>query len=114
MIRDKKAWEKRKKFFEKVPRRDWKKFDKTYNYNWYADRLKMANDLGFKYVSECTVNLYFKYMSYTKVAEKLGLSTPAIQRELTRLNIKLQPRGGYRPKDIRRGYHPRYWGDKVA
>lgn len=114
MIQDKKAWEKRKKFFKKIPDINFKKFDQSHKYNWYEERLEKANELGFKYISQCTVHLYFKYMSYKKVGEKLGMSDGAIQHELRKLGIKMQPRGGYRPKDLRHGRRPRYWNEKVA
>ena len=74
MIRDQRAYARRKKIFDAIGEKNWAKIDQRIKYKYRQDRLKKANEIGFKHISECTVKLYKKYWSYRKVSQKLGMS----------------------------------------
>lgn len=99
--RNQAALKKRLRHFEKIPKLDWENLDRSIVYYYRKDRKEKANQLGYRYISEATVKLYFKYMSYPKTAKALGMSEGAIVYELKRIGIKIQKPGGYRPGDRR-------------
>lgn len=74
----------------------WALMDQIHSYSYREDRKAMAQKLGYEYISECTVDLYYKLRSTKAVAEILGLSTTGIIYELKNLGVKLLGRGGPR------------------
>jgi len=99
--KDIEAFQNRMKFFKTTPSLDWKALDKKINYNFRADRLSVAKELGFQYISECTVKLYFREMSTQKVGDILSCSGEGIMSELERCGVPRQKHGGWRPGDHR-------------
>lgn len=62
--------------------------DKSYQYNFRSDRIKTAKRLGFSFISQATIELYFKYRSEAIVAKKLSVSRSVIARELNKFGVK--------------------------
>lgn len=99
--RDHKALKRRLDHFKQVPELNWWMLDQRRQFWYRNDRKKRANELGYKYISEATVKLYYKFMSYRKTSEILGLSSEGTLRELRSYGIKLQKKGGWRPGEKR-------------
>ena len=99
--KDIKAFQNRMEFFKTTPSLNWKALDKKINYHFRNDRLSVAKEMGFQYISECTVKLYFKHMSTHKVGRILGCSGEGIMSELQRCGVPRQKHGGFRPGDSR-------------
>jgi len=93
---------------------DYKKFDKEHHYHYRQDRLKAAQALGYKYISECTVSLYKEFKSMPKVAALVGVSADGISSEIRKLGIKRQGPGGFRPGDRRGTKRSAHKGDVTS
>ncbi len=77
----------------------YKEFDDSHRYGFKRDRLYLARRLGYTYISEATVELYYKYKSATIVGRVLGLTGQGVMFELHKMrkagiDIKIQMRGG--------------------
>jgi hypothetical protein len=73
---------------------DWEQFDNNYMYNYRNDRLKIAQELGFSYISEATVKLYRKFQSLNKVGKILEITGHTVGRELMAIGEPRRKRGG--------------------
>jgi len=60
-------------------------FDKAHMYNFRKDRLAIAKDHGFDFISEATVGLYLNLRSTIKVGKLLGISAAAALVEINQL-----------------------------
>ena len=83
------------------------RFDSVHRYSYKEDRLKIANDLGFEFISEATVKLYKRYGSSRAVGKLIGLTGGGViheLRELKRVGLldKIKKRGGNHPRRPRR------------
>lgn len=73
-------------------------FDEQYTYHWRDERQQKAVQLGFECISQCTVTLYRKHKSASKVGQIIGVSLSAILYELHQLkkfgiDIAIEPKG---------------------
>jgi hypothetical protein len=94
-----------------MKKHNYKQLDIDFAFKYREDRKKQANELGYKYISECLIKEYRKIKSLDKVGEKLKLSQAAILYALKKFGEPRQPIGGYRPGDIRWGYSD--WDKKI-
>lgn len=74
--------------------KDWAQLDKTYKHNYYEDRLKIANDLGYDYISEAVIKSYRKNQSCKKTGELFEMSAPGISSMLKIFKEPLRGPGG--------------------
>ena len=75
---------------------NWEQLDKQNNYKYFNDRLEIAKNLGYNFISEATVKLYRKHKSTTKVANLLKLSTAGVLSEIKKCGEPKMKRGGCR------------------
>ena len=75
-------------------------------YHYYNDKLKIANDLGHKTISEALVFEYRKTKSARKVGVLFGMTSNGVRFALHRIGEPVQGHGGYRKGDIRHGRVP--------
>ena len=75
---------------------DFKTYDKTHQYYYRDDRLKMAKKYGYEFISEATVELYKKHQSSQKVGKMLEVSGNSILLELKNFQsiVEIRKRGG--------------------
>jgi hypothetical protein len=89
---------------------DWQKIDNDYKYSYREDRLKVANNMGYNYISECTAKLYEKHQSTNKVSQLIGISAAGVTQELRKIGIKLRSRGGN--QSAKKGRH--HWNPLMS
>ena len=87
-----------------LPEHDYKKLDTAHKYQYAEDRLKQAHELGYSFISQCTVEEYRKLKSTSKVAVLFKMSAAGIASELKQFGEPMQPPGGFRPGDRRYGH----------
>ena len=81
------------------PRHNYAKLDKLYYLaNWRQERLALAKELGFDYISESTIKLYRKHKSLRVVGKILGVSDICIRQQLEKFGEPRMPPGGWRKK----------------
>lgn len=73
---------------------NWQILDESRAFSYREDRLKKAQELGFNFISECTVKLYQQLGSTEKVAKIIGLTGQTVATELKSYGVTLKPPGG--------------------
>ncbi len=85
----------------------WQMLDEGRMFSYRQDRLDRARQLGFNYISECTVKLYEKHQSTAIVGKLIGIGAQTVAVELKSYGVKLRPPGGAgRSKQKRIGRQP--------
>ena len=97
---------------EIIPTRQrFKDFEKNRRWNYYAERLRKANELGYDYLIEAIVFEYRRLKSFNKVAKVFGLTSSGIQAILQAFGEPRNSPGGYREGD-KRGCRKTHLGPK--
>ncbi len=73
-----------------------KDLDKISRIPFKEDKVKIANDIGFKYYTEAIFKLYKKYNNAAEVGRHLKCSAPAINVRIKSWGITPQSQGGRR------------------
>ena len=72
---------------------DYLVFDENAQYNYRADKEKIARTMGYQYISQAMVELYRKHQSTIKVAEIFEVTEKAINYHLRKIGEPLRPPG---------------------
>lgn len=79
-----------------LPEHNYEKLDERLNYNFRKDRKQRAKELGFSFISECSVKMYRRLKSLNKTCALIGISQTALIYELERIGEPRGKRGGAR------------------
>lgn len=65
-----------------------------YRWDYFKDKLAVAQSLGYKHPDELVIAEYAKLQSMRLTAAILGMTGCALKSHLVRLGVRIRPRGG--------------------